>query len=137
MSQPIEILIKKSEAPEGSAPINQDGKTEQGKPSPQVMAINNALISAGKQAITNGIRQQGALTGDYTLSDSINTLTSFTADALMIAKGGPVGIIAVASKYTLAAINSSVQQTIADRNNAFIRQRTGMISTKGSRYTDD
>lgn len=136
-NEPIEILIKKSETASGTIPKLDEKTKEQGKPSAQVQAINNALIASGKQIINQGIRLQGDLSGNYVLSDSVNTLTSITADVLMIAKGGPIGVIAVASKYTIAIATSYTKQAVADRENAFIRQRTGFIATRGSRYTDD
>ena len=133
MNEPIEIVVRKSEASQTAPSI----ATEQGKQTPQQQVINSALIATGKQAINQGIKLQGDLTGSYALSESVNTSTSFSADVLMIAKGGAVGLIAVGAKYAYGVADSYVKQRIADRENAFIRQRTGLISTRGSRYTDD
>ena len=131
---PIEILVKKSETATGDLPIVSK---EQGKLTPSQQAVNSAMIAAGKQAINAGIRTQAEITGDYVLADTVSFATSFAADILMVAKGGAIGAIAVATKYGLSVAESYAKQRVADRNNEFIRQRTGFIATKGSRYTND
>lgn len=120
---------------QATATVQQAAK-EQGKPSLQTQAINTAIIGYAKQAVTEGINQYVKLTGNYALSNASNMIMSFASDALIIAKGGYVGLATVGVKYTLKAGQSYVDQIIADRNTNFMRSRYGDISMRGSRYND-
>ena len=131
----IDIIIKKSETGQGQAPTPQapQGDKEPGKSSLQNQAVNAALISAGKQIILQGVNQYAELSGDYAMAQGINAALSIGADIALIATG-PVGTIAVASKYLLNVGNALVGQTRARQEIALARERAGAISIKGSRY---
>jgi hypothetical protein len=75
----------------------------------QKQAINTALIQAGQQFISQGINMYGQLTGDMTTIRAIDTVANIAGDALIIAKGGVIGAIAVGTKYALQAGNSILQ----------------------------
>jgi len=140
MPEPIEILIKKGQTADDTTPESGVGEApaakEQGKASIQQKAMNAALIGAGKQLLTNSIREYGNITGDYLTVEAISTILSFGADIATIAIGGPVGAIYVGSKY-LIQIGS--QQAALYNNNQELnrmRDRMGIIATRGSRYGD-
>lgn len=131
----IDIIIKKSESGQGQAPTPQAPQSdrEPGKSTLQNQAVNAALISAGKQIMLQGINQYAELSGNYAMAESINATLSIGADVALLATG-PVGTIAVASKYLLNVGNALVGQTRARQDVALARERAGAISTKGSRY---
>lgn len=139
----IEIVIRKQQQGEGTMPTEMSSEAEvstsaeQGKPSVTQNAVNTAIINAGKQAMMQGIKHYGTLTGNYQVERQINEIIGVGADILMIAKGGPVGVIAVATRHALNITQSIVQQRVADRENNLAIQRAGELSLKASRYTID
>lgn len=100
----------------------------------QKQAINTALIQAGQQFISQGINMYGQLTGDMTTIRAIDSMVNVAGDALIIAKGGVVGAIAVGTKYALQAGNALLQTYQQNRQIALNNQLLGDISVKGSRY---
>lgn len=100
----------------------------------QKQAINTALIQAGQQFISQGINMYGQLTGDMTTIRAIDSVVNVAGDALIIAKGGVVGAIAVGTKYALQAGNALLQTYQQNRQIALNNQLLGDISIKGSRY---
>jgi len=135
MSEPVEILIRKSEVADGTAPENVvDKKKEQGKPSLTQGAVNSALINAGKQIALSGIAISADLTGNYHANKKFNYALSGTADLLIIAKGGAVGVIAVTTKHAIEIGNSFASLIKADRQTAIDLQRSGNLAIEGSRY---
>lgn len=134
----LHIFVKKSQVTDEITPQDtgqvEVEKKDLEKNNFQQQAIISALINTGQQAISQGIQVYTQLTGDTQFANVFNAVTSVGADVLMIAKGGPVGVVAVAAKYTLGAINSAVQVTNANRQIAYNNQLLGEISTKGSRY---
>lgn len=140
----IEILIRKSQTAEGTSPSTEisgeetvSRDKEQGKPSIGQKAVNTAIINAGKQAMMQGIKHYGTLTGNYQLERQMNVMLGLTADMLMIAKGGPVGVVAVATRHALNIASSVVEQRVADRERDLAIQRAGEISLRASRYSID
>lgn len=134
----LHIYVKKSQVTDEITP--QDiGKVEVEKKdveknSFQQEAIISALINTGQQAISQGINSYTQLTGDSRISRLTNVATNLATDVLLIAKGGVVGAIAVATKYTLGAVNSAVQTINTNREIEYNNSLLGSISTKGSRY---
>lgn len=100
----------------------------------QKQAINTALIQAGQQFISQGINMYGQLTGDMTTIRAIDSIANIAGDALIIAKGGVIGAIAVGTKYALQAGNAAIQSYQQNRQIALNNQLLGDISIKGSRY---
>lgn len=100
----------------------------------QKQAINTALIQAGQQFISQGINMYGQLTGDMTTIRAIDSMVNVAGDALIIAKGGVIGAIAVGTKYALQAGNAMLQTYQQNRQIALNNQLLGDISIKGSRY---
>ena len=100
----------------------------------QKQAINTALIQAGQQFISQGINMYGQLTGDMTTIRAIDSVANIAGDALIIAKGGVIGAIAVGTKYALQAGNALLQSYQQNRQIALNNQLLGDISLKGSRY---
>ena len=132
----IEIKIGKKETVKGQAPTTEildRQQQEAGRPSIQSQAVNTALISAGKQVLTQGVNQFAELTGNYVAAERFNTALSIGSD-IAILSTGPVGVIAVTAKYGINIANSFVKQIKANRNIDLQRQRAGFISTQGSRY---
>lgn len=134
----LHIFVKKSQVTDEITPQDtgqvEVEKNDLEKNNFQQQAIISALINTGQQAISQGIQVYSQLTGDTQFANVFNAVTSVGSDVLMIAKGGPVGVVAVVAKYTLGAINSAVQTTNANRQIAYNNQLLGEISTKGSRY---
>lgn len=97
-------------------------------------AINTALIQAGQQFITQGITMYGQLTGDMTTVRNINNIVNLSTDALIIAKGGVIGAIAVGTKYALQAGTSFLETYQTNKQTELNNRLLGNISTKGSRY---
>jgi hypothetical protein len=140
----ISIIIKKDDSSVGTTKDSQaqadaatgnapKQKNEGGKPSIETQAVRVAITNAAKQAVSNGVSQYGNITGDYTTARQINNITSLATDAFLIAQG-PVGMIAVAAKYTLSAVNANIEQRNKQIREQFVRDRVGTIVTKGSRY---
>jgi len=135
MNEPIELIVRKSETANGTAP--DKGKVndkEQGKPSLTQKAVNGALINAGKNIILSGISKSGDLTGNYHSLQKFNYAMSAGSDILMIAKLGPVGVIGVVGKHAVAIGNSFVSQIQADRDYELKLQRSGNLALNGSRF---
>ncbi len=97
-------------------------------------AITAALIESGKQAMQQGFNTYVTMSGDYQLQRQVELVTNTAADILIIAKGGPVGAIAVATKYALGAANAYVETKNENLQTNFNRSMLGQISKKGSRY---
>ncbi len=137
MPDPIKIRIEKDQTGEAIQPQQPagvpDGK-EQGKTSPQLKAVNAAIINVAKTALVQGVHIMGDITGNYTTSRMLDTTLSIGADAMTIAIGGPVGAIAVVGKYALQAGQSFASNYIQNREIDMQRLRVGTISVRGSRY---
>lgn len=129
----ISITINKSETGQGQAPNMPKSEKEPGKQTTQNSAVNTALIMAGRQVLTNGVNQVAELTGNYAQADNINTMLGIGADLAMLTVG-PVGLIAVGTKYLTNIANSSIRQYRNRLNTDLIKQRAGVVSTQGSRY---
>ena len=132
MQGQIEIKISKSQTVQGQAPDVQQAR-EPGRSTVQNQAVNAVLFSAGKQVLTQGVSQYANLTGNYARAENINNMLSFGSD-LLIASTGPVGLIALTTKYAINITNSFIAQKRANDNIALQRQRLGFVSTQGSRY---
>jgi hypothetical protein len=134
----IKIAIEKDTTAEGVAPdYKKEGAVEPGKVSTQQRAVNTALIGAGKQVLSQGIKQYGNITGDYAMVNAIDNVISIGSDVAMIAVGGVVGIIAVVAKHGLQAANLAITTMQSNRNIDLVRERAGLISVKGSRYQNE
>lgn len=136
MNDPIEIKIAKTEneVSSGGVQAKPDIKADPAKPDLKTQAVNAAIINAGKNVAMQGVRAMGDITGDYAMTNTIDTTLSIGADVLMIAAGGPVGVIAVGAKYTTQFINQ--QAALYNSNQEINRQRArmGVVISRGSRY---
>lgn len=137
----IHVIIQKGENNNEIQAIMQDEvNTNTGKisniekPNAQKQAIATALIQNGQQMLSQGINSYTQMSGNYEFARSVNNFTSISADILTIAKGGVVGIVAVAAKYGLEAINKYTNQINNMRKLNYDNQQLGMISREGSRY---
>lgn len=131
---PIDIRIGKTEIPPVSGgDMESQPIGEQGKMSVQTSAVVTALISSGKQIISQSINEYGNITGDYMMAESIDTALSIGADLLMIAKGGIVGTIAVATKHATNIFRSEVRTDRARRDIDLNRELLGSIYINGGR----
>ena len=132
----IDIKINKTDQADVSKPTPDQPVTrdEPGKLSVQDAAVNTALINTGKQIASMGLREYGNITGDMATVNMVDMALGFGSDILMVAAGGPVGLIAVGTKYTTQLISQSVAQYINDKNIDFMRSRMGMVAVRGSRY---
>jgi hypothetical protein len=143
MPEPIKVIIQKGQQAEGTVANNasvvgETKATEQaGKPNKTQESVNALLINIGKQAMVQGVKMSGDLTGNYAAVDMFSSMMSLGADALMIAVGGPVGAIMVGAKYAFQVANSAVSQFNAERENEMMIQRAGFIAQRGSRYSND
>ena len=106
---------------------------EPGKPTIQTQAVNTAILNASKQILLQGINQYGDLTGNYSVSRSISEMMSIGSD-ILIAASSPIGAIAVGSKYLISITDSFIKQKREIENIDILRQRSGFISSQGSRY---
>lgn len=137
----IHVIIQKGENNNEIQAIMQDEvNTNTGKisniekPNAQKQAIATALIQNGQQMLSQGINSYTQMSGNYEFARSVNNFTSISADILTIAKGGPIGVIAVAAKYGLEAINKYTNQINNMRKLNYDNQQLGIISREGSRY---
>ena len=133
MQGAIDIKISKGQTTEGQRPDIQQTEREPGKPTVQNQAVNAALINAGKQVLNQSVSQFADLTGNYAQAETIENVLSIGSD-LLILSTGPVGLVAVGTKYIVNATNSFIKQKRALDNIALARERLGFISTQGSRY---
>lgn len=97
-------------------------------------AINAALLSAGKDVIVQGIDIYSKMSGNTTLKTNLTNLTTGLTDIGIIATGGPVGAIAVASKYILGAANAYADSVLENKQIDYDNKQLGIISREGSRY---
>lgn len=136
MQDAIEIKINKQETEGMQQPSAPSVKDDPGKPSLQAQAVNAALINTGKQLAMQGIKAYGEISGDYATVNMIDATLGIGADLLTLSLG-PIGVLAVGSKYTSQIINQ--QASIYNSNQEINRQRErmGMIITRGSRYGGD
>lgn len=103
------------------------------RPSVTAQAVNTAIIGAGKQILSMGIKQYGNITGDYLVQESIDNALGIGADVLTIAKGGVVGLLYVGTRYATSMWASSVAQDRAYRDLEMTRERAGKIYYSGGR----
>ncbi len=132
----IDITIKKGQTGQGQAPKRPEApqsQREPGKPSIQNQAVNNALISAGRQILTQGVDQYAQMSGNYVAAERFNNALSITSDMMMLSTG-PVGWIAVGTKHAVSIANSFISQQNARDEIRMQRERAGFITTQGSRY---
>lgn len=137
MPDPIKIRIEKDQTGEAIQPQQPAGvpdAKEQGKTSPQLKAVNAAIINVAKTALIQGVHTMGDITGNYTVTRLMDQTLSLGADAMTITIGGPIGAIAVVGKYALQAGQSFASNYIQNREIDMQRLRVGTISVKGSRY---
>lgn len=140
----IEIIIREDGTMTGNGtpqssgnPQSKGAKEEQGKPKGNQSQVNALLIDYGKQILNQGLNVGIEISGNNLLQDRISTLTNVAADALMIAKGGWVGVAAVAMKYATSAIDLQIQ---LDRNRYTVeqlKQQAGLVAEYGGRYTNE
>lgn len=139
----IEIIIREDGAVSGTN-ASQNGnakakgsKDEQGKPKDNQSNINAILIDYGKQILSEGINVSFQISGNTIIQDKVTSVINIASDVLMVAKGGWVGVAAVALKYATNAVNL---QTQVERNRYTveqIQQQAGIIAEYGGRYTND
>ena len=140
----IEIIIREdgtmtgNGTPQTSPDSTPRGvKEEQGKPKGKQTNVNALLIDYGKQILSEGLNVALDYSGNNILQDRISTAASVAADVLMIAKGGWVGVAAVAMKYATSALNAGIQYDRDRYRVEQIRQQSGMIAEYGGRYTNE
>lgn len=129
----IDIKVSKDTSQLGQAPESAPQVVEQGRPSATSQAANTAIINAGKQVLSAGIREYGNITGDYLVQESIDNALSIAADVLTIAKGGAIGALYVGTRYAVSMFASNVAQERAYRDLALARDRAGKIYVSGGR----
>ena len=137
----IEIIIREDGTVSGTN-ASQNGnpkgsKEEQGKPKENQTNMNAMLIDYGKQILSEGINVALDYSGNNIVRDAVSTVTSLAADAMMIVKGGWVGVAAVAMKYATSAIQSQIQLDRERYKVEVLRQQAGLIAEYGGRYTND
>ena len=138
---PIEIIIRES----GTEGVTNNGVPqadpnflqEQGVENSNQKQVNTLLIDYGKQIIQNGVDAYIDYTGNYILSNKIQSGISFAANALMAVKGGTVGRIAVAFNAVNNIIKTSKEVSRANQRVDFIKNQAGKIVEMGGRYTND
>lgn len=137
MNGQIHIFVNKTEngemKPQDTDQIALEDKDLE-KPSISKQAITTALINAGQQTLIQSVSWYGQATGDMTTTKQINAMINLAGDALMIAKGGPIGAIAVATKYATQAVSTIISTRNENREIEYNNRLLGEISTKGSRY---
>lgn len=137
MNGQIHIFVNKTEngelQPQDSNQIVLEDKDVE-KEGIEKSAVASALINAGQQAISQSVNWYGEITGDMTTVKSINNMVGLAGDVLMIAKGGVVGAITVATKYAFQAVGSAIAMKNENRQLEYNNAMLGEISTKGSRY---
>lgn len=137
MNGQIHIFVNKTEngeiQPQDGNQIALEDKDVE-KEGIQKSAVASALINAGQQAISQSVNWYGEITGDMTTVKKINNMVGLAGDVLMIAKGGVIGAISVATKYAFNAVNSAIAIKNENRQLDYNNSMLGDISTKGSRY---
>ena len=140
MGSGIEIVIQKGNTGEGTMPTGEtpvDKNKDAGKTSVTQQAVNSALINSAKNIIVAGVQKSGDATGNYHAVEQFNVAMSIGADILIVAKGGAIGLLAVAGKHASNIYNANVDQKNADRLLALMTQRSGNNAVAGSRYKYD
>ena len=112
-------------------------KEEQGKPKGNQVNVNALLIDYGKQILNQGLSIGIEISGNNLLQDRISSLTNVAADALMIAKGGWVGVAAVAMKYATSSIEQQINLNRERYKVEELRRSTGLVAEYGGRYTNE
>ena len=142
---PIEVIIRES----GNAGLNDslpnngvpeadpNLSQEQGVENSNQSQVNALLINYGKQLLQDGISIYTDYTGSYLLSNKIENVTTFAADALMVIKGGWVGRIAVAYNTINSMIKSSREVQEANERAQYLKNQMGKVVEMGGRYTND
>lgn len=140
---PIEVIIREqgtggvSNNNSGVPQVDPDNSEEQGVENSNQKQVNALLIDYGKQLLQDGISIYTNYTGNYLLSNQIDTVTTFAADALMVIKGGWVGRIAVAYNTINSMIKSSREVQEANERAQYLKNQMGKVVEMGGRYTND
>lgn len=140
----IEIIIREdgtlsgNGTPQTSPDSTPRGKKEeQGKPKGNQVNVNALLIDYGKQILNQGLSIGSEISGNNLLQDQISTLTNVAADVLMVAKGGWVGVAAVAMKYATSSIAQQINLNKERYKVEELRRSTGLVAEYGGRYTNE
>ena len=140
----IEIIIREdgttsgNGTPQTSPDSTPRGKKEeQGKPKGNQTNVNALLIDYGKQILNQGLSVGIEISGNTLLQDQISTLTNVASDVLMIAKGGWVGVAAVAMKYATSSIEQQINISRERYKVEELRRSTGLVAEYGGRYTNE
>lgn len=110
---------------------------EQGKEKGAQGSLNTLLIDYTKQIATQCINTSIEFSGNYIYQDRLTNLTNIGGDALMIAKGGWIGAIAVATKYGTQAFNNIIELNREKAKVDMLRKQSGNVIELGGRYTND
>lgn len=142
----IEVIIREDGTSTGTSTqgpsstpngMPRGAKEEQGKPKGNQVNVNALLIDYGKTLLNTGLNVALDYSGNTILQDKISTATSLASDALMIAKGGWVGVAAVAIKYSTQAVTQAININREQYKVEVIRKQSGLIAEYGGRYTND
>lgn len=128
----LAVKIGQSKSGEGQPELGSKTR-EVGHQTVQNQAVNTALISAGKQVLTQGITQFADFTGNYAVSETFSEIMSVGSD-LAILSTGAFGVLAVGVKTSITISNSFIKQQRAREDIALQRQLAGYVSKQGSRY---
>lgn len=133
MNGKITINIPKEDTSQ-FAPINQPMLNNNLNNSFRNQAINATLINYGMQLFQVGTSLYGEISGDYMTQTDINNAMGLAGDALLIARGGPLGIAAVAYKRTMQAVNLTISNKKQQQILEFQKSRLGTNAINGSRF---
>ena len=143
MGTPLEIVIKKGEQGQGTAPeqtetasVQKSVRKDPATSTVTKSAATTAIIATARTAFMQAVQHNNSMTGRYFRAQSQQQMLSLATNVAIIAKGGPIGAIYVASRIGMDAWSQHVALVQENRAVEFNLRRTGNIALGESRYTN-
>lgn len=119
-------------ANEGAKKPEKAGESDAWKGLTKTLVIDN-----GRRILTDSINKYLDLTGNSSLSNKVNLVSTLSGYATAIATGGIVGAVAVAMDVGTKALTSAIEVRKANADIELLRQRTGNSTLNGGRGSYD
>lgn len=143
MSEPVEIIVRKGQQPQGTsteftetASVQRNIRRDPATSTVTKNAATTAILSTARTAFTQAVQHRNSLTGRYFRAQAQQQAIGLATNVAIIAKGGPIGALYVGSRIAMDAWSQHVELIQENRAIDFNLRRTGNIAIGESRYTN-
>lgn len=142
----VRIRVETGQATAGDGREIQEtaGKGKADAKTVALSLLGHQAINTTKQILNYSISNIGNFTGNTVMQENVQAITGIMGDIASIgmatASGGWVGFaiatVGIATKYTLEAVSTQIQQRKDNNQSRFILDRSGNSTMNGSRTGD-